>query len=153
MTQLRSTIARLADEFAAGVLEAIRSASLEEILAESRGGRAPLKSAPAVRGPSASSRNLGKNGRLGRRSEADIADLLERIVTLLEKHPDGLRAEQIRETLALEARELPRPLAEGLSTKRIAKQGQKRATTYFARPGVRNGGGTPKPAKRGRPAK
>jgi hypothetical protein len=58
---------------------------------------------------------------------------VDSIVSLLERRPDGLRAEQIRAELGLEAKELPRPIAEALASKRINKQGQKRATTYFAR--------------------
>lgn len=55
-----------------------------------------------------------------------------------------MRAEQIRESLGVEAKELPRPLAEAISSGRITKSGQKRATTYFA------GGGSGAPKRRGR---
>jgi len=136
MTTLRSTISQLANDFAAGVLEAIRGASLEQILAETGG-------TPARRGrPAAAPRSEAgapaparprRGGRLGRRSAKDIAALVEQIVRLLEAHPEGLRAEQIRQELGLEAKELPRPLTEALSSRRISKEGQKRATTYFAR--------------------
>ena len=141
MTTLRSTISQLANEFAAGVLEAIRGASLQEILAESgagggvkaRRGRPPA--AEAGRGAAPVAKRRGRGGRLGRRSAGDIAGLVQQIVQLLEGNPEGLRAEQIREQLGLEAKELPRPIAEALSSRKIAKQGQKRATTYFARAG------------------
>jgi hypothetical protein len=143
MTTLRSTISQLANEFAAGVLEAIRGASLQEILAESGagGGKArrgrPSAAADVTRG-AAPAKRRGRGGRLGRRSAGDIAGLVQQIVQLLEANPEGLRAEQIREQLGLEAKELPRPIADALSSRKIAKQGQKRATTYFARGG---GGG------------
>ena len=68
--------------------------------------------------------------------------MVENIVSLLGKHPGGLRAEQIRDALGCQAKELPRPLADGLSEGRITKTGQKRATTYFA--GSGNGGSGPK---------
>jgi hypothetical protein len=141
MTTLRSTISQLANEFAAGVLEAIRGASLQEILAESgagggvkaRRGRPPAADSSRGAGTTTGAKRRGRGGRLGRRSAGDIAGLVQQIVQLLESKPEGLRAEQIREQLGLEAKELPRPIAEALSSRKIAKQGQKRATTYFAR--------------------
>ena len=51
---------------------------------------------------------------------------------LLGENPGGLRAEQIRQKLGLQAKELPRPLKEGLEGGRLSKVGRKRATTYFA---------------------
>jgi hypothetical protein len=44
-----------------------------------------------------------------------------------------MRAEQIRSTLGLQAKEMPRILKEGLSTKKLTSKGQKRATTYFVK--------------------
>jgi hypothetical protein len=70
--------------------------------------------------------------------------MIESIVGVLSKAGSGLRAEQIRETLGVEAKELPRPLAEAISAGRITKTGQKRATTYFA------GSGGAAPKRRGR---
>lgn len=72
--------------------------------------------------------------------------MVESIVDVLAKNASGLRSEQIREALGVEAKELPRPLAEALSSGRVTKTGQKRATTYFA------GGGGGAPKRRGRPA-
>ena len=57
--------------------------------------------------------------------------MVDSIVAVLQQHPEGLRAEQIREALACQAKELPRPLADAISAGRISKSGQKRATTYF----------------------
>ena len=57
---------------------------------------------------------------------------LEGIVVLLKKHKEGLRSEQIRQTLKLDVREVPRVLKEGLVKKKLKSKGQKRATTYFA---------------------
>jgi hypothetical protein len=44
----------------------------------------------------------------------------------------GLRAEEIRKTLRLDVREVPRVLKEGLRTKKLKSKGQKRATVYSA---------------------
>jgi hypothetical protein len=57
---------------------------------------------------------------------------VDRIVGLLGDNPGGLRAEQIRQQLGLQAKELPRPLKEGIEGGRLSKVGRKRATTYFA---------------------
>ena len=129
---LRATLNQLAAEFATSVLHAIRAASLEEILSETTGTRAErpraMNAAPAAR-----ARGRKSGGRLGRRSATDIQGVVDQIVALLDKHPKGLRAEEIRSKLGLIAKELPRPIAEALAKRRISKQGQKRATTYFSR--------------------
>jgi len=161
MSNLRNTISRLANDFAQGVLGAIRRASLEEILDESgRGRRGRLPDAGGDDGAEASDEGRaprrgpgrpagrGRGGRLRRRSVDDLAELSDRIVELLEAHPEGLRAEQIRESLNVQAKELPRPLNDALSARRIGKKGQKRATTYFAR-GAGGGGGGRRAAKGG----
>jgi hypothetical protein len=134
-TSLQSTLNDLAESFAASILEAIRSVSLHDLI-QSNGqtkpnGRSPrAASAPAavpVERPSART-----SGRLRRRSPEDIAAALGRIVSLVKKHRDGLRAEQIRSELGLEAKEMPRILKEGLDQRALKSKGQKRATTYFA---------------------
>ena len=73
--------------------------------------------------------------------------MIESIVDVLARNASGLRAEQIRAALGVEAKELPRPLAEALSAGRVTKTGQKRATTYFSSGG---GGGVGAPKRRGR---
>jgi hypothetical protein len=50
----------------------------------------------------------------------------------VKKHKAGYRAEQIRKTLKMQAKEMPRVLSEGLATHKLKKRGQKRATTYTA---------------------
>ncbi len=71
--------------------------------------------------------------RLSRRSPSDIQGVVDSIVALLMKKPDGLRSEDIRAELGLAPNEMPRPLAEGLKAKKLAKEGEKRATVYFAK--------------------
>ena len=121
MSSLRSTIESLASEFAASVLNALRSASIDE-LADVAGRGAPTRRGPGrPRSDSADSsaagapKRRGRGGRLGRRSAGDISRMIESIVEVLQKSGSGLRAEQIRETLGVEAKELPRPLAEAIS--------------------------------------
>jgi hypothetical protein len=142
MANLKSTIEDLAAEFAMSIVGALRTASIDELLSlgasRARGGRVTLPSTEGVARP------RGRGGRLGRRSTADIGRMLDGIVELLGKHPEGLRAEQIREALACQAKELPRPLADGLREGRITKTGQKRATTYFVGDGGASGGVSPK---------
>ena len=70
-------------------------------------------------------------GRLPRRSADEIAATLNKIVLLVKTQKNGLRAEEIRSKLGLQAKEMPRILKEGLSTKKLTSKGQKRATTYF----------------------
>jgi hypothetical protein len=143
---LRDTIHRLAVDFAAGVLGVVRGASLEDILAETGGavrrgpGRPPSQAVASrvlERSPRAAQahrpRRTGRKGRLQRRSASDIGHVVDKIVELLSGKSKGLRAEQIRAALDLSSKELPRPIALALSSKKISKTGQKRATTYFAR--------------------
>jgi hypothetical protein len=139
---LRSTIDHLATTFAAGVLAAIRGASLDDILAETsgtqparRGPGRPRKAAAATpTTPTAHAKPAKKRkpGRLARRSAADIAKALGAVVALVKKNPKGLRSEQIRAELKMEAKEMPRVLKEGLAKKALKSKGQKRSTTYTA---------------------
>jgi hypothetical protein len=131
MPDLRSSIQSLAQAFAAGVLDAIRSSSLEDILAETtgetkRGPGRPRGNGGGGRPPSTSWK------RLARRSAGDLAAVTESIVALVKKHPKGLRAEQIRAELGIEKREWVRPLALALDSKKLKKKGAKRSTTYFS---------------------
>jgi hypothetical protein len=130
MSNLHSQLTSLATSFANAVLEAIRGASLEDLLSESsaptsRARREQLNGIPRpVRARS--------SGRLKRRSPEDIAGALEQVVALVKKHKNGLRAEQIRDELNMQAKEMPRVLKEGLAKRQLKSRGQKRATTYFA---------------------
>ncbi|WP_394824893.1 hypothetical protein [Pendulispora albinea] len=130
---LKNEITKLAEDFAQGVLAAIRSASLDEILGDGS-GRAAKATSPARRPAAAPPAPVRKRGgRLPRRSEEEIGAIGEKIVGLLKEHPEGLRAEQIRAELAIDRKELPRPLKELLESRKIKAKGQKRATTYFPR--------------------
>jgi len=131
MTTLRSSLQSLADSFASSVLAAIRGANLEELLGEGGARRGPGRP-PKSTSATAPSRPR-KSRRLARRSAADIAKALDRVVALVKAAKNtGLRAEQIRVALAMQAKEMPRVLGEGLATKKLRAKGNKRATTYFA---------------------
>lgn len=153
MSNLRSTIDRLASQFAGSIIEALRGASLEELMevAGSRGAARRGRAAGASGGaaPEAGARGRGRGGRLGRRTADDIAQMIDRIVEEVAKSADGLRAEQIRDALGVEAKELPRPLADAIASGRLTKSGQKRATTYKVGAGEGGGGGRKRTARRG----
>jgi hypothetical protein len=129
MPTLQSRLNELAESFADAVLDAIRSASLDVLQANGgivgNGRRArPGKTTASPKKP---------NGRLPRRSAADIAKVLDQVVAIVKKEKDGMRSEEIRKALNLDVREVPRVLKEGLAKKRLRSKGEKRATTYFAK--------------------
>jgi hypothetical protein len=136
MSSLKSRLDSLASSFATEVVRAIQSASLEELLGEVGGARRapgrPNGSAAAAAAPKPRAAGSRKSGRLPRRSAEDIAKTLDRVVGLVKRHKAGLRAEQIRAELHMQAKEMPRVLKEGISKKVLKSKGQKRATTYFA---------------------
>jgi hypothetical protein len=136
-TALHSQLQHLAASFADSVLAAIRGASLEELLAESGSHRASHGTAQGFRKPApamaARVAPAKSSGRLRRRSPEEIAKTVDQVVSLVKKHKGGLRAEQIRVELGLQAKEMPRVLKEGVAAKKLASKGQKRATTYFAK--------------------
>ena len=143
---LKNKITSLAEEFSAGILAAIKSASLQELLAESgaaprRGPGRPAKvaSEPAA-APSAEARARARGegsedqgGRLVRRSPEDIDKVVALVVGALKKAKGGLRSEQLQKELGISKKEIVRPIEQALVAKKITKKGQKRATTYFAR--------------------
>jgi hypothetical protein len=162
MSTLRNQIDRLAAQFAGQIIDALRGASLDDLLAiAGTGGASRGRGRPSGGGGHAGGLDLGgsrrgRGGRLGRRTADDIGKMVDGIVDLLSRSSGGLRAEQIREALNVEAKELPRPLADALKAGRISKSGQKRATTYFAGSGggsASEGGTRRGGAKRGRKKK
>jgi hypothetical protein len=136
MASLRSALNDLASSFAESVVDAIRGASLQELLGET--GGAPRRGPGRPKGVAVAPETNGKparaarSGRLPRRSLEDITKALEQVVALVKKSKTGLRAEQIRQQLDMQAKEMPRVLKEGLAKKALKSKGQKRATTYTA---------------------
>ena len=135
MQTLRSTLRDLADSFASSVVQAIRGASLDELLAEAGGGvrRGLGRPRRSTAAPTTSATpRAHESGRLPRRSPEQIAKALDQVIALLKGKKDGLRAEQIRAALKMQSKEMPRVLQEGLAKKKLKAKGQKRATTYTA---------------------
>jgi hypothetical protein len=134
-SSLRSALDSLAHSFTAGVLAAIRVASIEDLLAESggaagRGAGRPRAAATPVSSPKA---KTTKGGRLARRSADDIAKAVDQVVALVKQSKAGLRSEEIKKKLGLDRREVPRILKTAVQTKKLKAKGQKRATVYSAR--------------------
>lgn len=73
-----------------------------------------------------------KSDRLPRRTPEQVEVDVARIVGLVKKAKDGLRAEQIKERLGFQVKEMPRLLKEGVKKKLLKRKGQKRATSYSA---------------------
>ena len=147
MNNLSLQIRDLSSTFALAIIAAITTASVSDIASladgETREKRAPSSARasleivsrpragePAVR--RAATAKTRKTGRLARRSPAEIAAVLGKIVGLVKGTKEGLRAEQIRVKLKMEAKEMPRILKEGLATKALRSKGHKRSTVYTA---------------------
>ena len=112
-----------------GEAAAPKAASLQELLAE--GG---VQRRGPVRARGSSPARPKKSGRLARRSPDQIKTLLDKVVSAIRStRGKGLRAEQIRAQLGLQANEMPRVLREGVASKKLKSKGQKRSTTYFLR--------------------
>jgi hypothetical protein len=132
MPTLHSKLNDIAQNFASAVLDAVRGASLQDLHTVGSGvvrnGQKPSRT-PS----SAPTKRARSSGRLQRRSPEDIANALNKVLTALKGRKEGLRAEQIRGMTGMQAKEMPRILKEGLSRKKLASKGRKRATTYFAK--------------------
>lgn len=102
VASLQSQLQQLAATFAESVLAAIHAASLEELIGEPRTSRAGTSPGLRKSGPAVAKRMSSQKStrRLARRTPEQIAGTVDRVVALVKKHKDGLRAEQIAWTLA-----------------------------------------------------
>jgi hypothetical protein len=170
--QLHERLQSLAQSFASDVLMAIRTAPLSDLI-EMDESPVPRRAstghvdvnvlAASVIARATDGRRVpvdetkgGKRSpaRLARRSAAQIAKMVDSVVALLKEDWQGLRAEEIRDRLKLEAREMPRILKQGLSSKKLLiLSGEKRATTYGAVGAKRLGAKVGKPTKSAKPTK
>ncbi len=130
MPNLNATITSLAQNFANQLVEALRSLSLEEILAAT-GTAAPkrvgaTKSATKTATKAASKPQAKATARAGSLSA-------EAIVAVLKKHKGGLRAELLRRELGAPKPAFNYHVQKAIAAKLVTKRGVKRATTYTAR--------------------
>jgi hypothetical protein len=137
MSNLSATFQTLAHDFTQGVLSLLRSSSLEEIealLSPRRGPGRPRKNGSAFLPANGSTPKTSSSSskRLTRRSAEQIQETLKAITALVAQHKSGLRSEAIQAALGLSKKEMPKPIALGLSSGVLRKSGNKRATTYFA---------------------
>lgn len=130
------------------VLEELITAELTEMLSE-------LSFSDLVGGGGESkktSKRAGTSKRLPRRSAEEIDAVVGKIITLLKRSKEGLRAEDIRKELRLDVRELPRVIRTALADKKIAiLSGEKRSTTYGVKKAKKSS--APKKAKKSAPKK
>jgi hypothetical protein len=75
----------------------------------------PAKAAPVAAAP---------------RASAQSGELLDALVKVLKKNGGGLYSEDLRRELGVERPQLAKAIAQGLATKVLAKQGDRRKTTY-----------------------
>ena len=117
---LRERLNDLATQFADGVLTVLREIPLSELTGGERKEAKVTADRPAKR-----------EGRLPRRSAAEVDQAIEKVVALLGGDEGGARAEEIREECGFDVREMPRILKQGVATKKLKiLGGQKRATLY-----------------------
>jgi len=146
MPNSRERIEVLAREFV-DQLKAIAKEELVQLLGNGEGGQGreepnrstkPKKNGVAKRGRT---RAPGE-----KRSPAELEALQGKVVAFLKDHPDGLRVEQLNQTLGTAAGELARPIKKLLAAKEIRTTGARRATRYFVAGGGKKSGSRKKKA-------
>jgi hypothetical protein len=130
MSSLFDQINFLANGLVEGILDAVRGTSLTELGDAPEVNHRPLSVREFKYGKTVAAT---LSGRLPRRSPADLEKVVGLVVGALGKAKTGLRSEQLQEALSLSKKEIVGPLTIALSTKKIVKKGQKRATTYFVK--------------------
>jgi len=144
---LNAALQELTTAFVQGLIGAIRNMPISEINGDGsheapthapRAHTAPVHArAPRTAAPTkAPKAKAAKSGRLARRTPEQVEEVIASVVALVRKHPDGLRAEDIRTALDLDVREVPRVLKQGIAEGHLKiLSGQKRSTAY----GVKGG--------------
>jgi hypothetical protein len=121
----RESIQAAVTVFVEELMSVIRTAAIGDLDSDER---------PAARVQTRAKAPESKPARLVRRTPEQIAAVAADITALLRKCPKGLRAEEIRDKLGLDRRELPRVLQQAVKDKQIkVLGGQKRSTVYGMR--------------------
>ena len=137
------------DAFVSELTELVRAAAFESVHEVLAGvGLA----APAKRGPGRPAKNAGRKatraaaptaasrsaiattssgGKRVRRSADDLASASSAILDVVKANP-GIRSEDIRKTLGVEAKDIQRPVSMLLAEGKLRSEGEKRGTRYFA---------------------
>jgi hypothetical protein len=133
MSNLSQTLSALAQNFATDVLSLARSASVEDIIAETAG--MPVKRGPGrpPKSPSAVDVSTLPSTIPPKRMGPDMIDSVASLITRYVKSHQGARAEVIRKELGIPKNKWAIPLAFALENKGLSKNGQKRATTYWVK--------------------
>lgn len=136
MSTLQSRIQALSAAFADSIIAALRETSISELTSAAGvggGGRGKHvhSSSEDIEETPTKPRAAKKTGRLARRSEEDILKVVEEILVVVKKHPEGIRAEELREELGLDKKEMPKPMLVALANGSLRKEGEKRATVYY----------------------
>jgi hypothetical protein len=135
---LKTTIQVLAEEFAQNVIAALRGVSLADLT--DLGGPAPRASAGTRRAsppprraaaPASGPSRVPRARKGARRDAASMQKIVDVIVGAVEKHPEGLRSEDLQRELGLRKKDLARPIQIAFEQKALRKTGIKRATRYF----------------------
>jgi hypothetical protein len=134
---LKSTIQTLAEEFAQNVIGALRGLSLADLTELGRqapGASAGARRASAARrktAPAGAPPRVPRMRKAARRDTASMQKIIDVIVSAVDKHPEGLRSEDLQRELGLRKKDLARPIQIALDQKALRKTGIKRATRYF----------------------
>lgn len=122
MSDARSKIQALVDQFVTDLEALVREAAIESVERALGGSPAPRATTPT--------RGKARRKKGQKRTADEIAAAEKRITTYVRDNP-GRRVEQIAKALDASTKELALPIQHLLEEGAISKQGVKRATRYF----------------------
>lgn len=127
MTIEREIHARV-EAFVAELTVLIRRAALESVT-QALGTGAPQRAAPVAPRPKRTRAAASSSG--GRRSPKQLASTRDALSAHVAANP-GQRMEEIKKALGLTTAQLRRPMTQLLAAGAIRREGEKRASRYFA---------------------